>query len=286
MTTDPQVSAAAASDAYLDRSQGQVNRNQEVSLGAQNYTVFGYTSDPSTGFHATAYQNKATGEIVIAYRGTDPDWRNHTRTTVQDAAVDFAMVKKQANDQKPAADEFTKAMIDKAQGLGISKDHIFLAGHSLGGTLAEIEAWKFGLYGTTFNGYGAVDLIHGVPMGGTQVINYVMAGDVVSAGSHHFGEVKVLASVEDLAALRTGRYLDATPGAPPPNPLRAMRLSDHSITHFTAEGGIENVLAPAKLAVNHECYKQNSGPFARIYRFNDVNHRARTTACAYIKSAY
>lgn len=262
MNPAPQGSAAAASDAYRDRPADAVeNKTNFAHFGGQKYSVFGYKDDPVTGFHATAYQNVATGEIIIAYRGTDPDWRNHARTTVQDAMVDLVMVKEQANTQKSAADAFTKAMIDKAQQLGISKDHIFLAGHSLGGTLVEIEAWEFGLRGITVNAFGAVDLEYGVPRGGGQVTNYVMAGDPVSAGSHHFGEVKVLASVEDVAALRAGRYLDAPAGTPPPNPMLSMRVSDHSVHHFTGEGGAENMLIPANLAAGEARYLRHKAAF-------------------------
>ena len=287
MSASPEVSAFAASDAYKDRPESDVdNSTKRVNLGGQQYSVFGYQDDPKTGFHATAYQNTTTHEIIIAYRGTDPDFKNHTRTTLQDAAVDYAMIKKQVNDQKAAADAFTQEMIDKAEKHGISKDHIFLAGHSLGGTLAEIEAWEHGLRGTTLNAYGAVDLIHGVPRGGNQVTNYVMAGDVVSAGSYHFGEVKVLASVEDIAALKAGRYLDAPPGAPPPNPLRAMLLSDHSGAHFIGEGGMENVLAPGNIAAYEARCTQNRAAIAWTCSSNNFNRRARTTACASLNSAY
>lgn len=257
MRVDPEVSAAAANDAYKDRPASDIdNQKRPIYLKGHEYVVFGYASDLTTGFHGTAYRSKDTGEVLIAIRGTDPDWKNHARTTVQDALTDFAMVKEQANNQKAAADEFTRAMIEKSQALGISKDNIFLAGHSLGGTLVEIEAWEFGLNGASFNAYGAAELIHGVPPGGKQVTNYVMAGDVVSAGSHHFGEVRVLASLEDVAALKAGRYLDAPLGALPPNPLVAMRLGDHSVTHFTGEGGMANMLTLAKLAAGEARYLQ------------------------------
>jgi putative lipase involved disintegration of autophagic bodies len=210
MSPSSQVSAAAASDAYIDRDPTQIDK-WPVKLDGQKYQVFGYRDDPATGFHATVYQNIKTNEIIIAYRGTDPDIKHHTRTTVQDALVDATMVKDKINPQEAAAHAFTREMIDKAQKHGISKDQITVAGHSLGGTLAEIEASQFKLHGVTLNAYGAVDLGYGIPPGGHQVTNYVMAGDVVSAASRHFGEVKVLASQTDIDSLHTGRYLGAAP---------------------------------------------------------------------------
>ncbi len=262
MNPSPQVSAAAASEAYKDHLQSDVNNNTKFSyFEGQKYTIYGYKDDPSTGFHATAYQNVTTHEIIIAYRGTDPDFKHHTRTTVQDALVDAAMVKDKINPQKSAADAFTQEMIDKAQKHGIPKDQITVTGHSLGGTLAEIEAAKYGLRGITLNAYGAVDLSYGIAQGGHQVTNYVMAGDVVSAASRHFGEVKVLASQADIDGLHAGRYLGAAPGTPPPNPLLTMSLGDHSITHFTGEGGMENVLAPANISQYEARYAQHKAAF-------------------------
>ncbi len=147
MSPSSQVSAAAASDAYIDRDPTQIDK-WPIKLDGQKYQVLGYRDDPATGFHATAYQNIKTNEIIIAYRGTDPDFKHHNRTTFQDALVDATMVKDKINPQKSAADAFTQEVLKKAAELGIPKDHVTTAGHSLGGTLAEIEAAQNSLHGT------------------------------------------------------------------------------------------------------------------------------------------
>ncbi|MCC4597235.1 hypothetical protein NRY95_06175 [Xanthomonas campestris pv. phormiicola] len=95
------------------------------------------------------------------------------------------MVRDTGNTQKAAADAFTEQMIAKAAAQGISNDHVFVTGHSLGGAVAEIEAARYGLRGSTYNGFGAADLIDGPPQPGCQLTNYRMAGDVVSAASQH-----------------------------------------------------------------------------------------------------
>ena len=237
MNRDPQICADAASDAYINRSREEVD-HQNVILNHEKYTVFGYKNDPVTGFHATAYKEVAPPHnVIIAYRGTDPDFKHHGLTGAQDLLVDATMVRDRINPQEADARAFTQAMIDKAARYGIGKDQISVAGHSLGGTLAEIESWRFGLAGATFNAYGAVDLGYGVPEGGGQLIDYVMAGDPVSAASPHRGKVVPLASDEDLLALQAGHYLGFEPGMPPRNPFLAMRFSDHTNTHYSPAPG-------------------------------------------------
>jgi hypothetical protein len=78
MSPTAEVAAAAASNAYQDRLRADVDQRADVTLNDQKYKIFGYKDDPATGSHATAYQNVATGEMIISYR----DWRNHARTTV------------------------------------------------------------------------------------------------------------------------------------------------------------------------------------------------------------
>ncbi|MCW0373602.1 hypothetical protein [Xanthomonas sacchari] len=280
-----QAQADAANDSYKNRSQSEIDSDTYVSLNGKKYQIFGYANDPITGFHATAYRNRETKEVIIAYRGTDPalfsgttpaEQRDHALTTLQDIAVDAKMVRDSVNPQKAAADAFTAQMLDKAAKYGIPKDHVTVAGHSLGGALAEIEAAKYGLHGATFNGYGAAELIDAPPHPGCQLTNYRMAGDVVSAASPHIGEVVSLASEEDIHSLRAGRYLDAPPGAAA-NVLIAMRLGDHGgQQHFGSLGpdnvsqNPDNMLDPTRFA---EAMQRSAEHEAAIAQFrSDVTH--------------
>ncbi|WP_425513034.1 lipase family protein, partial [Xanthomonas albilineans] len=268
MNPADQKPADAAIDSYRNRSQSEVGRPKHIPLGGQYYTVFGYANDPISGFHATAYQTvEKPHRIIIAYRGTDPglfsgetkaEKLDHALTTVQDIAVDATMVRDAVNPQKAAADAFTAQMLAKAAEQGIPKDHVTVAGHSLGGALAQIEAAEFGLRGATFNAYGAVSLRHHVPEGGTAVTNYVLAGDPVSAASRHYGTVVTLATPENVQALKDAHYLDVSHGASSPNPLRAMRLGDHSGTHFT---GPQSMLSPERLVQLQANYAHNKAAF-------------------------
>lgn len=272
MTSSLQERADAANDSYVNRSQSDLRIPKKVQLDGKWYQVFGYANAPVTGFHGTAYKSMAVPhEVIIAYRGTDPglfsgrtfaEKKDHAPTTLQDIAVDATMVRDTVNPQKAAADRFTAEMIAKAAQQGISKDRIAAAGHSLGGTLAEIEAAKYGLTGSTFNAYGAVGLADGPPQPGCRLTNYRMAGDVVSAANPHIGTVVPLASQEDVQSLRDGRYLDAPVGEPPPNALIAMRLGDHGVGHF--HNGPDNVLAPHRFQEAAQRYADNKAAFDRF----------------------
>lgn len=280
MSPTPQASAKAASDSYHDCLQSDVdNKAKPVYLDNKKYEVFGYSSDPASGFHATAYKEVAPPHnVIIAYRGTDPDLKHHTGTTVKDAIVDYTMVREQINPQEKAAHAFTAEILKKAQDNGILKEQVTVAGHSLGGTLAEIEAWKFGLHGMTLNAYGAVDLGYGVPEGGSQITDYVVAGDVVSAGSHHFGKVVTLASDQDIEKLREARYIDALPGAAEPNPLMGILLSDHGNGNFN---GARSLLQPENLAHAVQNYSDNK---VAIDHFREDIHSERAEIAAALRS--
>ncbi|WP_246109291.1 lipase family protein, partial [Vulcaniibacterium gelatinicum] len=117
---------------------------------------------------------------------------------------------------------------------------VTVTGHSLGGSLAQITAHAFGLRGETFNAYGAAGLLHGVPRGGTQVVNHVSAVDPISAASRHFGEVRVYATAADIRHLeRHGYDNDRGPDlrAPLPAALSRHSFAQHGIGNFT-EGGL------------------------------------------------
>jgi hypothetical protein len=282
MKVTDQALADATHDSYANRPQSDVgNSNKYVSLDGGKYQVFGYADDVATGFHATAYQNVATGEVVIAYRGTDPglfsgensaEKADHALTTLQDIAVDAKMVRDTVNAQMPAADAFTAQMIAKAEALGIPKSQIYVAGHSLGGAEAEIEAAKYGLRGATYNGFGAAEMIDGPPQPGFQMTNYRMAGDVVSAASPHVGEVVSLASEEDIQSLRAGRYVDAPAGSAPPNALIAMRLGDHGGQQHFHSKSPDNILESHRFQEASQRYAEHKGA---IDQFGNDVFRAR-----------
>lgn len=243
--------ASLASSAYNDRDKGS-----RVSINGHSYKVIHKVADNWSGLHAAAYrQTEPPGGIIIAFRGTDPNIKHHTLTTAQDVLVDATMVAGRINPQETRAREFTQEVLDYAKANGIPLDEITVTGHSLGGTLAEIESWRFGLGGQTFNAYGAAGLRYGIPEGGTRIIDNVLDGDVVSAASPHFGVVRHFATPADIESLRDGGYL----GRGLASPLVAARWSDHSIEYFAPPPGQPSVLT----AVNEARAREYAEPIAR-----------------------
>jgi len=251
MTLRPTDYAALAQDSYKDPV-----LNQSVKIGGVEYTPIAYANDPHTGFQATAYDHKdANGahEVVIAYRGTEFD-----REPVHDGAVDAGMVLSGVNAQTPDSMAFTQRVMtqahERAKAGGYALD-ISVTGHSLGGTLAEINAHKFGLHGDTFNAYGSAGLAQGIPAGGNQVIDYVRATDVVSAGSPHFGEVRTYATQQDIDHLSQAGYRN-NGGALSPRDLVGEIKRDgggaHAIANFAPDKNGQTIITPGNLALAHD----------------------------------
>ena len=88
---------------------------------------------------------------------------------------------------------------------------------------------NFGIVGSTDNANGAAGMTDGPPKPRVPLVNYRMAGDVMSAANTHVGEVMTLASREGVRSLCDGRYLDAAASVHPPNVpiLIAMPLGGH-----------------------------------------------------------
>jgi len=71
---DPQLAAYAAISVYRD----ELDTNYNGQLFAEGYTFLEEYDDPTTGFYAEVWRNDATGELIVALRGTDfsttEDW--------------------------------------------------------------------------------------------------------------------------------------------------------------------------------------------------------------------
>ncbi len=177
-----------------------------VWIEGVKYDVLEQYDSLRTGYHGTIYQRAATGEIVVAHRGTEFD-----RELLQDGHPPDADRMLACSDLRlPEAMALTwRAMalaVKHAEARGVAAAPVTTTGHSLGGGLAQITAFRLELRGEAFNPHGAASLGHGVPEGGHRFINHVIATDAVSAASRHYGQVRIYAREQDVLALWLAGY--------------------------------------------------------------------------------
>jgi hypothetical protein len=266
MTTATDTYALLAQDSYKDHQLSQI-----VSIAGIDYKILDQTSDPVTGYQGVAYQRVGTDDIVIAHRGTEQIVRDGVLT-------DGGMVLTGMNLQTPDAMAFTRRVLDEAKADAEANHrplNVTITGHSLGGTLAEITASRFGLHGETFNAYGAAGLLQDIPKGGNQVIDHVRATDVVSAGSAHFGEVRVYAVQQDIDRLSSAGYRDDGGILSLRDPLKATDLGAHGIDSFVPDSKAlgHSIISPE----NEARYRAHHGMIDR-YRSDVIDLRTGLSA--------
>jgi hypothetical protein len=265
--------AGLAKDAYRDYPVGirQPGEEERVAIDNVEYKILEHVNNSDTGYQGTVYQRADTGEIVVAHRGTEFDkLRSDPTEVVRDLLqADGGMVLNRTNLQ--AADAI--ALTERAKGYaadygmrpGSSTPEVTVTGHSLGGLLAQISAYRCGLRGESFNPYGAVSLVgHRVPEGGDRMVNHVMATDFVSAASQHFGQLRVYAARPEIVRLQAAGYHDnRLADAVTPNltvPLAIASIGSHYMDNFLDADGKRSVLGdPAA----QRLYERHSGIIGR-----------------------
>lgn len=127
--------------------------HQQLMLDTlKDYEILDFKSDDgalSSDFQGMLLKEKATGEYVIAFRGT---------SSAKDGLVDAGMANPILNHnfQLNEAKAFVTDMKEK---YGISNEDLTLTGHSLGGILVQQVAATEHIKGYTYNAMGADELI-------------------------------------------------------------------------------------------------------------------------------
>lgn len=178
---------------------------QEIALEGVKYSVLDFVDNPRTGYQGTIYQRVDSGDIIVAHRGTEFEREKLKDLIVTDGAMVLGRTNPQADDAIALTARAQKLATDFVREDGRIPE-VTVTGHSLGATLAQITAHYYDLRGETFNAYGAVSLNYRIPEGGDRVINHVTAGDMVSAASPHYGQVRMYAMPQEVEMLRNHGY--------------------------------------------------------------------------------
>ena len=243
--------------------------NKTLLIGGNHYRVLAVHKNPTTDYQGVVYQDVRTNEIVVAHRGT---------SSLMDVNVDLKMVIHKANIQAEDAAKLTMMALKEADKFHNkhpeqSQPRITQVGHSLGGTLAQIQSYRFKQEGVTFNAYGAASL-NGIPKGGDKVINYSLASDAVSAASPHYGKMVILAKEKELIMLKLNGY--SNHGSIPylketVSPAVGSLWWSHGIANFT---GINSILSERNYQPALELAERNK-KLINDYR-DDVNDYRNT----------
>lgn len=233
--------AHLANDAYRDYRVGHhpPGEQERVTLGGEHYRVLVHRDNPRNGYQGTVYQHEASGQIVVAHRGTEFDRQLYLDGIRADGSMVVARTNPQAEDAIALTRQALSIAREQGQRSGQAPE-VTVTGHSLGGTLAQITAHHFDLKGETFNAYGATSLGYRIAEGGNAVLNHVMASDFVAAASGHYGKVQIYATAADIKRLDEGGYSNSRANfLIPDHPLitAGRSIDAHKMHNFLDEDG-------------------------------------------------
>lgn len=178
---------------YFDLAAWTYNSGLKPGTPDADYTAFAvngphYASKnnfdayaPNAGFYGAAY-SIGTGSdksVVIGFEGTNIEaYATQTQFVYNAVKADLGLYKGQLPTALQLAAQFANSVIQTAAAQGISKDHVYITGHSLGAAEAEYADVQTGLTGVTFGTPGiSADYI---PAGSSSdLTNYVERGDPV-----------------------------------------------------------------------------------------------------------
>lgn len=155
-------------------------------------------------FAAFAFRNETTGEVVVAYRGTDG---------LSDLAADTGILIGGWDTQFQRGMDFLARLRSNTNVFpdGYDPSKLLVTGHSLGGAIAQVVAQAYGLDGSTIDPgaaqriaqtpeFQAAALAAGLPANGLGIAgsftNHLVAGSIVSGGTGpHLGDVSYIPSL-------------------------------------------------------------------------------------------
>jgi Ca2+-binding RTX toxin-like protein len=186
------------SDGSLTKRGTLPGLNALVKINGTIYTVIDEENDDS-GYQGLTLFDKSSKTIIVVNKGTQ---------TAQNWATDAGMAFTTTNNQWQGAYALGSRVAALATANGATA--IYATGHSLGGTLTQMQAAYFGWQGYTFNAYGANEVYTklGLAISSNEhITNYRTMFDLVSDASTHIGDpIKTIETPQDVSLL--GSFYD------------------------------------------------------------------------------
>lgn len=130
----------------LSQAVYQQNISNVVHVNNHTWEAVQVKNDTSNGYTGAVYINKETKEIILVNRGTEVTDSNDLHSDVQMAV---ALIPSQLDSSQSLVD-FAKNYAEQ-NGYDLS-----ITGHSLGGSLSELQGLQTGVDVVTFNSFGTV----------------------------------------------------------------------------------------------------------------------------------
>ena len=149
-----------------------------IESDTRKYHVRYVSPDTGSGYRGAVVQDSETGELIVTNKGTNP-------FDIHDIQTDLGMGTLGVPAQWAEAAATMRWALDYAHKHGIPLSNISVTGHSLGGTLAQLQASAVDVHAETFNAYGAASMAKRLGMdveaAQDRVVNHRMYHDPVSA---------------------------------------------------------------------------------------------------------
>lgn len=140
-----------------------------------------YNND-KTGYYGEAYHNPTTNTLIIVSRGTEPDsWKDwQTNNQMLD------------NELPKAFEVANNYYLQVTTQFSTNNPTIICDGHSMGGTISQFLAAKYGVQAYTFDAFGAKSMLEAnnidISTAQDNIVNFVTETDVTGNSSDHVGQ--------------------------------------------------------------------------------------------------
>jgi uncharacterized Zn-binding protein involved in type VI secretion len=234
---------------------------------AESPVAAGNAGSPN-GYFGAAYRNDATGEIVVANRGSRPS----VEGLQQDWAGSDVQIGLQGRDGVPKAFEDAQTFATSVQNQ-FPGQPISFTGHSLGGAEAQVQAATTGGMATTFGAPGVAFAVDSSAAAAAKnrVVNYVLPGDAIGMSGTHIGKVALALPsggtlLKDAVAVAVGTAVGGPLGALVA--VLGLIFSNHPLGNYAAaaasspSGG--GGRPAARITDMHACPMVSPGPVPHV----------------------